>query len=92
MLLAAWNTADLRQIQSAIEQTLAMEFGYGSVDFERQELVQEIAGVIREWMAGHKSSADLKASLELLRHLASDERFRPAPDLREVDFRAVPRV
>jgi hypothetical protein len=84
MLLSAWNTADLRQLQNAIRQTLAAGSGPESADFERLEMVQEIAGVIREWMAGHKSSADLKASLELLRHLANEGRFRPASDRGEV--------
>jgi hypothetical protein len=71
MLLAAWNSADLRQIQNAIEQARTVETaGLSGVDVERIELVREIGNVMRQWMAGHKTVADLNASLDLLRHLA----------------------
>lgn len=71
MLLAAWNSADLRQIQNAIEQARAAEIAcLSGAEVERIELVREIGDVMRQWMAGHKTAADLKASLDLLHHLA----------------------
>jgi hypothetical protein len=71
MLLAAWNSADLKLIQNAIEEAHQTETGrLRSADAERIEMLQEVARVIRQWMAGHKSSSDLRASLDLLRHLA----------------------
>lgn len=80
MLLAAWNAADLRQIQNAIEQASRIEpTSLRAADAERLEMIQEIAAVIRQWMAGHKSSSDLKASLDLLRHLANSDAFSAAP-------------
>jgi hypothetical protein len=72
MLLAAWNSAELRQIQNAIEQTRAVETGcLPGAEVERIELIREIGSVMRQWMAGHKTAADLKASLDLLHHLAN---------------------
>lgn len=72
MLLAAWNSADLRQIQTAIEHARAIETdSLRGADVERIELVREIGAVMRQWMAGYKTASDLKASLDLLHHLAS---------------------
>jgi len=80
ILLAAWNSADVHQIQTAIEQTQRVETGQlRSADSERVEMIQEIAAVMRQWMAGHKSSSDLKAGLDLLRHLASLDDFSALP-------------
>jgi hypothetical protein len=71
MLLAAWNSGDLRQIQHAIDQARAVETAsLSTVELERIELVQEIGAVMREWMAGHRTVTDLKASLLMLHHLA----------------------
>jgi hypothetical protein len=72
MLLAAWNSADLRQIQNAIDQARALNFdGLSGPELERMELVREIGFVMREWMAGHKTANDLSASLVLLHHIAN---------------------
>lgn len=72
MLLAAWNSADLRQIQNAIDQARAVETNrLAGADAERIELVREIGSVMRQWMAGHKTVSDLKASLDLLHHIAN---------------------
>src|ERR1700678_4475309 len=54
MLLAAWNSTDLRQIQNAIDQARAIEIArLSGVEVERMELFREIGIVMREWMAGH---------------------------------------
>jgi hypothetical protein len=72
MLLAAWNSADLRHIQNAIDQTGAVETTcLSGAEVERIELIREIGSVMRQWMAGHKTAADLKASLGLLHHIAN---------------------
>jgi hypothetical protein len=75
-LLAAWNSGELRQLQTALDwPTAAAEARLSSSERERIELVQEIAGSIRLWLRGlnTKSQADLQASLRLLRHLARTE-------------------
>ncbi len=72
MLLAAWKSTDLRQIQNAIDQARAVETAsLTGVDVERVELVRAIGIVMRDWMAGHKTVTDLKVSLDLLHHLAN---------------------
>jgi len=82
MLLAAWNSADLRQIQNAIDQTEAIQLAsLRGADVERLELLQEIAAVLRQWMAGQQATSDLNASLDLLRHIANVDRFSTAPPL-----------
>lgn len=79
MLLAAWNSADLRQIQTAIDHARAVEMGaLRGAEIERIELVREIGAVMRQWMAGYKTESDLKASLDLLRHLAAASASAPA--------------
>ncbi len=72
LLLAAWNSTDLRQIQNAIDQARAIEITrLSGAEVERMELVRAIGVVMREWMAGHRTGTDLKASLDLLHHLAN---------------------
>ncbi|MGD1090851.1 MAG: hypothetical protein ABSB35_02535 [Bryobacteraceae bacterium] len=75
-LLAAWNSGELRQLQSALDwPDGAQAARLPSAERERIEMVQEIAGSIRLWLRGlnTRSQADLQASLRLLRHLARSE-------------------
>jgi hypothetical protein len=75
-LLAAWNSGELTQLQSALDWAAAMQAArLSSSERERIEMVQEIAGSIRLWLRGlnTRSQADLQASLRLLRHLARTE-------------------
>jgi hypothetical protein len=85
MLLAAWNSADLLRIHNAIDQVRGVDAGSIVADeAERLELLQEIAGVIRQWMEGRKSAADLNACLKLLGHLVNSgatAAFREVPQL-----------
>ncbi len=81
MLLSAWNSADLRQIQNAIDDARAVEVAdLSGAEMERMELIRAIGSVMREWMAGHRTANDLKASLVVLHHIAG---FAPvASDVR----------
>jgi|HubBroStandDraft_6_1064221.scaffolds.fasta_scaffold1625596_1 hypothetical protein len=75
-LLAAWNSGELRQLQSALDGPDAAQAArLPSAELERIEMVQEIASSIRLWLRGLNtaSQADLQASLRLLRHLARTE-------------------
>lgn len=71
LLLAAWNSADVSRVRSALdlaEGVHTARLGYS--EQERVELLHEIAAMIRQWMNREKSGEDLNASLDLLRHLA----------------------
>ena len=71
LLLAAWNTADLSRLRSALDLAEGVQpsrLPYS--EQERLELLHEIAAMIRQWMQRQRTGEDLKASLDLLRHLA----------------------
>ncbi len=71
ILLAAWNSADLTRLKSALD--VAQEVKTESLSFaeqERVEMVHEVAGMIRQWLQRQRTTEDLTVSLELLRHLS----------------------
>jgi hypothetical protein len=71
LLLAAWNSADVSRIQSALDLAEGVHPArLGYAEQERVELLHEIAAGIRQWMNCQKSGEDLNVSLELLRHLS----------------------
>lgn len=74
-LLAAWNRGDLATLQARMDMGFPSESGITSFEEERIELVQEIASTIRLWLLGmrRRNSADMDASLRLLRYLARCE-------------------
>ena len=67
-LLAAWDSADARRLQAAVNEVFSA--GYRASDIERVELLEEIGCAIGEWMEGRRTTEDLDACLSLLRHLA----------------------
>ena len=70
MLLAACNSGDFRNVQTAISHARAVETeALDYDDAERMEVIREAGTVIREWMHGKRSAADRDASLKMLRHL-----------------------
>jgi hypothetical protein len=80
MLLAAWNSGDLRRLQ----ETLMQGWVFGSLDGwpltgeaerERMEMLATIADAMRNWLrrGGDAPADDLKVSVKLLRHLAGTE-------------------
>ena len=71
-LLAAWNSGDPARLEASLDRMPVPRKGGSSSEQERIEMVQEIAGSIRVWLAGAgwNSRTDLEASLRLLRHLA----------------------
>jgi len=79
LLLAAWNSADVSRLRSALDLAEGVQPArLAYAEQERMELLQEIAAMIRYWMDSPKSGEDLKASLDLLRHLAQNPRV-PSP-------------
>jgi hypothetical protein len=71
LLLAAWNSADVSRLRSALDLTEGVHPGrLAYSEQERVEVLHEIAVMIRQWMNRQKTTDDLNASLELLRHLA----------------------
>lgn len=69
MLLAAWDSADLEQIRDAADHAYAV-LPASEFEAERIEMVREAGSVLRQSKQGSAASADLEASLRLLRHLA----------------------
>lgn len=69
LLLAAWDSADPLQIQTAAARA-DRAAPAGSLESERIEMVRGAAGILRQWTIGSRQDADVNASLELLRHLA----------------------
>jgi hypothetical protein len=79
LLLAAFNSADLSRLKSALDLAEGVQLGrLPYAEQERIELVHEIAAVIRHWMDRPGTGEDLKTSLDLLRHLSQTV---PAPQL-----------
>jgi hypothetical protein len=84
MLLAAWNSADLSRLQSALTLAEGVQAGrLAYAEQERIELVHEIASMIRQWMKQQRTGEDLNASLQILRHLAQDVEAISALHIRE---------
>jgi hypothetical protein len=80
MLLAAWNSGDLRRLQETLMQ--GWNFGApdgwpltGEAERERLEMLATIADAMRNWLrrGGDAPAEDLQASVKLLRHLAGTE-------------------
>jgi hypothetical protein len=69
LLLAAWNSGDCRRMRTAIDQAHALE-PTSPGEAERMEMIHGAGRAIGQWMEAGKLSADLDASLEVLRHLA----------------------
>jgi hypothetical protein len=75
-LLAAWNSANLERLETALDsssdypdrQLLAMER-------EKVELVDEVVKTIRGWIARATTETELQAALILLRHVACQEQI-----------------
>jgi hypothetical protein len=80
MLLAAWNSGDLRRLQETLTQ--GWNFGdpdgwplSGEAETERMEMLATIADAMRNWLrrGGDAPAEDLQVSVKLLRHLAGTE-------------------
>lgn len=70
LLLDAWNSADSAKISHAIEEIGSAPVSPRPAELERMELIQEVGRLMRKCMAGAGASSDLRAGLDLLRHLA----------------------
>jgi hypothetical protein len=80
MLLAAWNSGDLRRLRETLTQGgISAEPGgwpvAGEDECERMEILATIADAMRNWLrrGGDAPAEDLKVSVKLLRHLAGTE-------------------
>ena len=80
MLLAAWNSGDLRRLRETLTHAgIGVEPGSwplaGEDERERMELLATIADAMRNWLrrGGDAPAEDLHASVKLLRHLAGAE-------------------
>jgi len=80
MLLAAWNSGDLRRLRESLTQGgISAEPGgwpFAEEDErERMEILATIADAMRNWLrrGGDAPAEDLKVSVKLLRHLAGAE-------------------
>jgi len=80
MLLAAWNSGDLRRLRETLTQGgISAEPGgwpvTGEDECERMEILATIADAMRNWLrrGGDAPAEDLQVSVKLLRHLAGAE-------------------
>ena len=80
MLLAAWNSGDLRRLRETLTQGgISAEPGCwpvtGEDECERMEILATIADAMRNWLrrGGDAPAEDLQVSVKLLRHLAGTE-------------------
>jgi hypothetical protein len=80
MLLAAWNSGDLRRLQETLTQgwIFGSPDGWplsGEAERERMEMLATIADAMRNWLrrGGDAPAEDLTVSVKLLRHLAGTE-------------------
>ena len=80
MLLAAWNSGDLRRLQETLAMGgVSIEPGgwplTGEDERERMEILATIADAMRNWLrrGGDAPAEDLQVSVKLLRHLAGAE-------------------
>jgi hypothetical protein len=80
MLLAAWNSGDLRRLRETLTQGgISDQPGgwslTGEDECERMEILATIADAMRNWLrrGGDAPAEDLKVSVKLLRHLAGAE-------------------
>lgn len=80
MLLAAWNSGDLRRLQETLTQgwVFGSPGGWpitGEAERERMETLATIADAMRNWLrrGGDAPAEDLQVSVKLLRHLAGAE-------------------
>jgi len=80
LLLAAWNSGDLRRLRETLTQGgISAEPGSwpltGEDERERMEILATIADAMRNWLrrGGDAPAEDLQVSVKLLRHLAGTE-------------------
>ena len=80
MLLAAWNSGDLRRLRETLTQggISAGPCGWPLMEedeCERMEILATIADAMRNWLrrGGDAPAEDLQVSVKLLRHLAGTE-------------------
>jgi hypothetical protein len=86
-LLAAWNSASLPRLQSALAPFPSQPVALTSDEEERMEMVAEVEHFLRSWLdrsgpegSARKNEIALLASLKLLRHLAGCEALGRTPD------------
>jgi hypothetical protein len=80
MLLAAWNSGDLRRLRETLMQGgISADPGSwplaGEDERERMEILATIADAMRNWLrrGGDAPVEDLQVSVRLLRHLAGTD-------------------
>ncbi len=80
LLLAAWNSGDLRRLRETLTQGgISAEPDNwpltGEDERERMEILATIADAMRNWLrrGGDAPTEDLQVSVKLLRHLAGIE-------------------
>jgi hypothetical protein len=70
-LLAAWNSANLERLETALDTSLDwVDSPLPAIEREKIELVGEVVNTIRGWMARGRTETELQAALLLLRHVA----------------------
>jgi hypothetical protein len=78
-LLAAWNSANLDRLESALDATSdCVDLQLPAMERERIELVDEVVKTIRGWIARAITETELQAALILLRHVACQEQVHIA--------------
>jgi hypothetical protein len=74
-LLAAWNSASLERLETALDANPDdADLQLPAMERERIELVDEVVKAIRGWIAGDRTESELQAALILLRHVACQEK------------------
>jgi|HubBroStandDraft_6_1064221.scaffolds.fasta_scaffold717013_1 hypothetical protein len=73
-LLAAWNSANLERLETALDANLYhVDLLLPAIEREKMELISEVVNAIRGWIVRSTSETELQAALLLLRHVACQE-------------------